>query len=183
MAIELLPATLVSTIRLVYSEGIEDTRGGDVTDLLYYEDVEVGFTIKTGGMTLTEAHIIQFAGLSGDFFALHMDDDFARELGFPRRVAHGLLGLILLDGLKNRAEHQFASIASLSWHWNFRKPLFAGDRIVGNITVAAKRLTSKPGRAILALALTLSNGEGEVVQDGTNLLMVRSRAAEAQHRG
>jgi acyl dehydratase len=143
--------------------------------LLYYEDVSEGMTIQTGGMTLTEAHIIQFAGLSGDFFALHMDDDFARELGFPRRVAHGLLGLILLDGLKNRAETQFASVASLSWHWNFRKPLFAGDRISGEIAVTAKRATRKPERGILTLDLRLINGDGDVVQDGSNLLMVRTR--------
>lgn len=146
-----------------------------MADLLYFEDVTVGMTIETGGMTLTEAHIVQFAGLSGDFFALHMDDAFARELGFPRRVAHGLLGLMLLDGLKNRAESQFASVASLRWEWNFRKPLFAGDRIQGSIRVTAKRTTSKPGRGILTLELTLRNRDGDVVQDGSNLLMVRAR--------
>jgi len=54
-------------------------------------------------MVVTESHIVQFAGLSGDLFDLHMDDEFARSLGFSGRVAHGLLGLILMDGLKNRA--------------------------------------------------------------------------------
>lgn len=82
-----------------------------MSQLLFYEDIEPGLSIETAGLTITDAHIVQFAGLSGDFFALHMDDEFARSLGFPRRVAHGLLGLILLDGLKNRAEKTFASIA------------------------------------------------------------------------
>jgi 3-hydroxybutyryl-CoA dehydratase len=147
-----------------------------MADLLYYEDAPIGLSIDTEGLTLTETHIVQFAGLSGDFFALHMDDEFAQSLGFPRRVAHGLLGLILLDGLKNRASARFASVASLNWNWSFRKPLFAGDRIQGRITVADKRTTSKPDRGILTLQLELRNGDGEVVQDGSNLLMVLTRA-------
>lgn len=148
---------------------------------LFYEDVELGLAFATDGMTVTEAHIVQFAGLSGDFFPLHLDDDFARELGFPRRVAHGLLGLILLDGLKNRASHRFASVASLAWNWNFRKPLFAGDRITGHLTVREKRSTRNPARGILTLELELRNREGEVLQEGTNLLMVRTRVASPEH--
>jgi acyl dehydratase len=104
-----------------------------------------------------------------------MDDEFARSLGFTGRVAHGLLGLILLDGLKNRAAQRFAAVASLSWQWNFRKPLYPGDRIHGHLTVTDKRLTRRGDRGILTLALELLNGKGEVVQDGTNLLMVRTR--------
>lgn len=149
-----------------------------MSELLFYEDIHPGLSFETPGLTVTDAHIVQFAGLSGDFFALHMDDDFARSLGFPRRVAHGLLGLILLDGLKNRAEKSFASVASLSWNWNFRKPLFAGERISGRLTVAEKRLTSKGNRGILTLALELRNAKGEILQDGTNLLLVRTRAVE-----
>ncbi|HAX41446.1 MAG TPA: MaoC/PaaZ C-terminal domain-containing protein [Bryobacteraceae bacterium] len=149
-----------------------------MSQLLFYEDIEPGLSIETAGLTITDAHIVQYAGLSGDFFALHMDDEFARSLGFPRRVAHGLLGLILLDGLKNRAEKTFASVASLSWQWNFRKPLFAGDRIVGRLTVTEKRLTSKGNRGILTLALELRNAQGEIIQEGTNLLLVRTRADE-----
>ena len=152
-----------------------------MSDLLFYEDTPVGLSFATEGLTLTEAHIVQFAGLSGDFFSLHMDDEFARDLGFPRRVAHGLLGLILLDGLKNRAAHRFASVASLSWQWNFRKPVFAGDRIFGHLTVTAKRLTRNPARGILTLALELRNREGEILQDGTNLLMVRARQGVCGH--
>jgi 3-hydroxybutyryl-CoA dehydratase len=145
---------------------------------LYYEDSPIGLTIETDGMVVTEAHIVQFAGLSGDFFALHMDDEYARSLGFERRVAHGLLGLILLDGLKNRAAQQFAAVASLSWHWNFRRPIYAGDRISGQLTVSERRLTSRGDRGILTLAIELRNGRGEVVQDGTNLLLVQRRTED-----
>jgi 3-hydroxybutyryl-CoA dehydratase len=142
---------------------------------LYYEDTTPGLSIETDGLVVTEAHIVQYAGLSGDFFAVHLDDQFAQELGFERRIAHGLLGLILLDGLKNRAELQFAAVASLSWHWNFRRPIYAGDRISGRLTVSERRLTSRGDRGLLTLALELRNGDGNVVQDGTNLLLVQRR--------
>jgi len=147
-----------------------------MSDLLFYEDAPVGLSLVTEGMVVTESHVVQFAGLSGDFFALHMDDDFARSLGFKGRVAHGLLGLILVDGLKNRAAQRFHAVASLSWQWNFRKPLYPGDRIHGHLTVVDKRLTSRGDRGILTLAIELRNGKGEVLQDGTNVLMVRARA-------
>ena len=83
----------------------------DQVGLFFYEATAVGLSFETDGMVVTDTHVVQFAGLSGDFFPLHMDDEFARSLGFPGRVAHGLLGLILLDGLKNRAERRFASVA------------------------------------------------------------------------
>lgn len=144
---------------------------------LLYEDTPVGLSFETGGIVITESHIVQFAGLSGDFFDLHLDDDFARSLGFPGRVAHGLLGLILVDGLKNRASERFNAVASLSWQWNFRKPLFAGDRLSARITVTDKRLTRRGDRGILTLSVEARNGKGEVVQDGMNLLMVRTRGS------
>ena len=147
-------------------------------ELLFYEDVKVGLSFETEGIVVTESHIVQFAGLSGDFFALHMDDEFARALGFSGRVAHGLLGLILVDGLKNRAVQRFQAVASLSWQWNFRKPIYPGDRIQGHLRVADKRTTRRADRGILTLAVEVRNGKGEVVQDGTNLMMVRTRAGE-----
>jgi acyl dehydratase len=126
-------------------------------------------------MLVTDTHIVQFAGLSGDFFDVHMDDEFARSVGFSGRVAHGLLGLVLVDGLKNRAEKRFAAIASLSWQWNFRAPLYPGDRISGRLTVADKRLTRRVDRGILTLGIQVLNSRGDVLQEGTNVLMVRTR--------
>ena len=143
-----------------------------MSNTLLFEDVPEGFTLDTGAIVVTESHIVQFAGLSGDFFDVHMDDDFAQTLGFPKRIAHGLLGLILTDGLKNRAERTFAGVASLNWNWNFRKPIFAGDRIKASITVIAKRMTKRPDRGLLTLSFAVTNQHGEVVQEGTNVLMV-----------
>jgi acyl dehydratase len=145
----------------------------------YFEDVAVGDHYSTGGIVVTEALIAAFAGLSGDFFDLHVDDEFARGLGFPGRVAHGILGLALTDGLKNRAEHRFHGVASLGWNWKFTGPILIGDRIQAEITVQGKRETRRTDRGILTLAFEVKNQRGEVVQQGTNELMVLRRAAGA----
>lgn len=142
-----------------------------------WEDAAVGDRYSTGGIVVTESLIAAFAGLSGDFFDLHVDDEFARSLGFPGRVAHGILGLALTDGLKNRAEHRFRAVASLAWNWTFAGPILVGDRIQAEITVQAKRETKRPDRGIVTLAFEVRNQRGEVVQKGTNELMVLRQSA------
>jgi acyl dehydratase len=143
-------------------------------ELLRYERIEVGLAFDTGGITVTEGHIAAFAGLTGDFFDIHMDDDYARALGYPGRVAHGLLGLALCDGLKNRASVRFAAIVSLGWRWSFCGPILAGDRIHARVRVMSKRTTRNPARGIVTLGFELVNQKGEVVQKGENDMMVHT---------
>ena len=142
--------------------------------LLRYEQAEPGLAFETGGITVTEGHITGFAGLTGDFYDIHMDDDYARALGYPGRVAHGLLGLALCDGLKNRAPVRFAAIVSLGWRWSFTGPILVGDRIHARIAVLSKRMTRNPARGIVTLGFELLNQKGEVVQKGENDLMVHT---------
>lgn len=139
---------------------------------LHYEEIEVGLTYDTPGITIGEHHVLGFAGLTGDFYDLHVDDDYARSIGYPGRVAHGLLGLALADGLKNRASVRLAAIVSLGWRWQFTGPVLIGDRIAARIRVVAKRETRKPDRGIVTIEVTLTNQRGETVQQGENDMMV-----------
>ena len=141
----------------------------------WFEDLHPGDRFTTGGILVTEAHVVGFAGLTGDLFDLHMDEQFARDLGFKGRVAHGLLGLALTDGLKNRAAPRLRAVASLAWNWRFTRPILIGDRIHAQIEVAAKRETGRPDRGIVTLAFRVCNQAGELVQEGTNELMVLRR--------
>ena len=104
-----------------------------------------------------------------------MDEAAARRHGFTGRVAHGLLVLSLVDGLKNQAEARFRAIASLGWDFRFERPMLAGDTIRARIAVAGKRVTSKPDRGILTLRFAVANQKGEIVQSGENRLMVYRR--------
>jgi acyl dehydratase len=90
-------------------------------------------------------------------------------------VAHGILGLALTDGLKNRAEHRFRAVASLGWNWKFCGPILVGDRIHAEITVAGRRETKRPDRGIVTLEFKVRNQNGQVVQEGTNELMILRR--------
>jgi 3-hydroxybutyryl-CoA dehydratase len=140
----------------------------------WFDDLGPGDHFDTGRLVVTEAHIVAFAGLSGDLFDIHMDDEFAREQGFPGRIAHGLLGLSLADGLKNRASVRIMAVASLGWNWRFKGPIFAGDRIGVRIRITGKRLSSKE-QPLLTLAFSVTNQHGEEVQAGETTLLARRR--------
>lgn len=135
-------------------------------------DIHPGLEYLTPGIVVTEAHIVSFAGLSGDFFDVHMDDEFARSVGFEGRVAHGLLCLALVDGLKNRSEVLFDAVASLEWTYRFKRPVFPGDRVHGRIRVIEARSTRRRDRGIVRLNVEVINQNGDVVQEGENTLMV-----------
>jgi acyl dehydratase len=137
-----------------------------------FDALQPGDHWTTDGLLVTDWHLLTFAGMTGDFFAPHMDDQAAQELGFPGRIAHGLLILGLVDGLKNRAPVQLAAIASLGWTWEFRRPVRPGDRITARIEVAGLRPTRRPERGIVRLAFTVLNQHDDTVQEGENRLMV-----------
>jgi len=143
---------------------------------LRFEDIAEDLAWGTPGITVTEGQIMAFAGLSGDFYEIHVDDDYARALGYPGRVAHGILGLALADGLKNRSSVRLAAIVSLGWRWRFTGAILVGDRIHARIRVVSKRATRHEDRGIVTLDLELLNQRGEVVQAGENDLMVHRRA-------
>ena len=124
-------------------------------------------------MDITETHIVNFAGISGDFFDVHMDEEFAKSHGFSSRLAHGLLIMSIVDGLKNRAGVAFESIASLGWgNWDFLAPVCAGDAISAKVMIIDKRETSKRGRGIIKLLFEVYNQNQIMVQTGKNNLLV-----------
>ncbi len=146
----------------------------------YFDDIEVGEEYETPGVTVTEYHVMQYAGLSMDFWELHTNEEVARRSAFGRRVAHGLLGLALTDGLKNRSEFQAEAVGALHWSWDFIAPIFIGDTVHVRFRVADKRPSgSKPDYGVVTLDMELVNQRGEVVQRGQNLFMARREAGKA----
>jgi len=143
-----------------------------------FDDLEPGDHFVTAGITVTEAHVVSYAGLSGDLFDVHMDDEWARAQGFPGRIAHGLLGLALADGLKTRSPVRLLGIATLGWSWSFRAPILINDRIQVRITLQGKRETKRGDRGIATLAMRILNQHGAVVQDGETQLMMQRRPRE-----
>ncbi len=145
----------------------------------YYEDFQVGQEWTSPGRTITEADVTMFAMLSGDYDEIHTNEEFCkRDSAYKTRIAHGMLGLSLVEGLKKRIP-AFADtryIASLEWHWKFTGPIYIGDSVHVKFRIAKMRESqSKPDRGIIWEGGRMINQRGEVVQEGEHSLMIWRR--------
>lgn len=141
----------------------------------FYEDIPVGDEQLTPRVTVTEGHVLAYAGVSGDFSALHVDEIYAAGTEFGGRIAHGLMGLSLADGLKVQSGY-FQTGVALGWSWNFRGPVRIGDTLQVRFRVAEARTSkSRPHMGIVTVAVELLNQRGEIVQEGEHRLMVPRR--------
>lgn len=138
-----------------------------------FDDLLEGDRIETGSVQITTKMIDRFAELSGDFFEIHMNLEAARRNGFSGRVAHGLLVLSVIDGLKNNAPAQISAIASLGWDWTFKEPVLESDSVRAEITILSKRTTRHVEKGILKMQFDVFNQNDVLVQTGYNHLMVR----------
>ena len=142
----------------------------------YFEDIQVGDEYVSPGRTVTEADIVAFAGLSGDYNVLHTDAEYMKTSIFGERIAHGLLGLSISSGLGSRAvARPFATIAFLGLRWRFKGPIKIGDTIKVRMKVTDKKETSKPDRGIVTIQRSVLNQRGELVQEGDTELMIERR--------
>jgi acyl dehydratase len=144
----------------------------------YWEEIELGEEYESPGRTVTEADIVMFAGLSGDYNVLHTDAEFMKGTPYGERIAHGLLGLAVQSGLLSRAMQPYATIAFGGLRWKFKAPIRIGDTIRVRARVRAKKAT-KPDRGVVVLERTVLNQRGDVVQEGETDLIVERRPAGA----
>jgi acyl dehydratase len=142
---------------------------------LYYDDVSIGQILTSPARTVTEADLVAFAMVSGDWNAIHTDEEFAKKTAYGRRVVHGVFGIAIMTGLMDRAGwFDGSAIAMLGIdQWRFRAPIFVGDTIHCRLEIMGKRLTSAGDRGILDRKFSIVNQRDEVVQEGNISLMVR----------
>ncbi len=144
-----------------------------------FEDFEVGDSFLTSGRTVTEADVVNFAGLSADYNSLHVDADFAAGTPHQGRIAHGLLVLAIASGLCTRLpvmkflEPSILGLADLQCR--FRRPCKIGDTLKVRMTVSAKQPGRKPGRGTITLSRVAVNQHGEDVMESIWQLVVRTR--------
>jgi acyl dehydratase len=143
----------------------------------YFDDIQVGETYESPGRTVTEADIVIFAGLSGDYNVLHTDAEFMKSSTFGERIAHGLLGLAILSGLFTRAGIPYATLGLGTLRWKFKGPIKIGDTIRVRAKVTVKEEGSKPDRGVITVERQVLNQRDEVVQEGETGLIVERRAA------
>jgi len=144
-------------------------------DRRWFEEIEIGEESVSPGRTVTEADIVLFAGLSGDYNILHTDAEFMKASIFGERIAHGLLGLAIQSGLFSRAGIPYATLGFGTLRWKFKGPIKIGDTIHVHAKVAAKKETDKPDRGVITVERQVLNQRNEVVQEGETELVVERR--------
>ena len=141
-----------------------------------YADLHVGMAFRSPGRTITDADLVGFAGLTGDYSELHTSDVYAKSSQFGRRVAHGMLGLAYAHGLMwaRTGELRETAVAFLGIDgWKFVAPIFIGDTIFVNYRIAELRESkSRPTQAIATFDVEVVNQDGGVVQRGQKALLV-----------
>lgn len=146
---------------------------------IYFEEFQVGYKIQSPGRTITEADVVNFAGLSGDYNQLHTDEVFARETQFGARIAHGLLGLAIASGLAARLGFiEGTAEAFRSLEWKFSRPIYIGDTIHLTAEVVNTRPMRRAGVGIVDFNIAVVNQNGETVQKGQWRVLVKSRNGE-----
>lgn len=146
---------------------------------LYWEEIPIGeeYAEISEGRTVTEADIVGFATLTGDFNSIHVDANYCANSNFGQRIAHGLLGLSYVTGLGTRMPKLSTAgtvIAFMSiLNWKFKAPILIGDTIYNKCFFVEKREHKKDDRGIAIRRVQVVNQRGEVVQEGDNMLLVK----------
>ena len=152
----------------------------DDSQEIYFEDLNVDDEFISMGRTVTEADLVNFGALIGWYDPLHCDAVYAKSTMFKRRIASGLLGLALSNGLCrgciSTSLGRAANMAFMHVEWSFKKPIFIGDTIHIRQRVAAKKETKKQDQGIMVLDVAVVNQDGEVVQEGKKTYLLRRKA-------
>jgi oxepin-CoA hydrolase/3-oxo-5,6-dehydrosuberyl-CoA semialdehyde dehydrogenase len=145
----------------------------------YFDEIQVGDTLITHRRTITETDIVNFAGISGDYFYAHMDDIAARESIFEKRVAHGYFVLSAAAGLfVDPAPGPVLANYGLD-NLRFVKPVYAGDTIQVRLTCKQKTAKETPPdvipQGVVAWDVEVTNQDKEPVAIYTILTLVRRK--------
>jgi acyl dehydratase len=146
---------------------------------LYWEQWEIGAEFESPARTVTEADVTMFAGLSGDYNPLHVDEEYCKQTPFGTRIAHGPLVYAIAAGLLFQLHlYDDTLIAFLGFDsLKFTKPVKPGDTIHARIKVLEKRETSNRARGVMKRQLQVLNQRGEVVQEGVQAFLLKRRPA------
>ncbi|MBM3343810.1 MAG: dehydratase [Betaproteobacteria bacterium] len=146
---------------------------------LYWEDWAIGAEFESPARTVTETDIVMFAGLSGDYNPLHINEEHCKNTQFGTRIAHGPLvyaiaaGLIFQLHLYDDTLIAFLGFDSLK----FTAPVKAGDTIHAKLKVLEKRETSRADRGVMKRQLQVFNQRGEMVQDAVQAFLLKRKPA------
>lgn len=142
---------------------------------LHYEDFEPGRAFHSASRTITEADVVGFAGLSGDFNPLHTDRTFAESTVVGERIAHGMRSMAVATGLASRMGiFEGTTVALVQQTIRYKGMVRFGDTIRIVVTVKERRETRHRSRGAVVFDVPILNQRDEpVVEAEWELLLTR----------
>ena len=139
-----------------------------------FDEFKVGDEFTTASRTITEADVVNFAGLSGDFNPLHTDEEFGKKTPFKGRVAHGMLSVAVATGPANQLGiFEGTTVALLSMTINYKGIAKFGDTIHLVLKVTEMKETSKGDKGIITFDTIVYNQNDDPIVDGQWVVMMR----------
>jgi oxepin-CoA hydrolase/3-oxo-5,6-dehydrosuberyl-CoA semialdehyde dehydrogenase len=147
----------------------------------HFEDLRIGESLLTHRRTVSEADIVAFGGISGDYFYMHFDEVAAARSPFGKRIAHGYFVLSAAAGLfVSPAPGPVLANYGLDT-LRFIRPVGIGDTIQARLTCKRKIDRRKVGpdgvgQGVVAWDVEVSNQHGELVASYDILTLVAKKA-------
>ncbi len=144
---------------------------------MYFEEFQAGQRIISAGRTVTESDIVNFAGLSGDFTAIHTDAEYSKTTPAKQRIAHGLLVLSIASGLAAQTGLMEGTVMVFREinEWKFVKPVLIGDTIHVELEVTETKALPRIGGGSVVIILTVLNQRGETTMKGLWSVLMMSK--------
>lgn len=142
----------------------------------YLDELHVGDVFYTASRTITEADVVMFAGLTGDYTEIHTSQTMAESTQFGQRIAHGILVLAYAHGLFMTTKLTTPTGIALAGieDWKFKAPVFFGDTIQVKVSISdIIPSRSKIDRGIVKFFFEVLKQDGSVVQQGTKVIMMK----------
>lgn len=147
---------------------------------LYYEDYSIGQAMKTRGRTITEADIVQFGSLTGDFNPMHFDAHYMQNHMLGQRVAHGMLALSYATGQAYQLGFLEGTVLAFrEVNIKFSTPVFIGDTLHVEIEVSELKEAARLGGGLVTFAVKVVKQDASIAQKGEWVVLVAARPAEA----
>lgn len=181
-AVQADPTTL-AVLSNQYVRGAEVRQDGVHPFRKFFEDLQIGESLLTHRRTVTEADIVNFANVTGDYFYAHVDEIGARDSIFGKRVAHGYFLISAAAGLfVSPAPGPVLANYGLE-NLRFIEPVGIGDTIQARLTVKSKTAKDpKPGErptGVVEWDVQITNQEGKAVALYSILTLVERRPERA----
>lgn len=146
---------------------------------LYFEEIQENQRMVTRGRTITEADIVAFAGLTGDYNPMHTDAEYMKSSAFGQRIAHGMLSLSYAVGQAYQLGFMERTVLAFRGiEMKFSLPVYIGDTLHVEMVVKEKKAAPRMGGGLVTIEVKIINQAGKTVQSGDWVILLASAPGE-----